>query len=471
MSQEPEPRVVFGPRDQHGLILGLRAGQIGILLCGVLLALGAITASQANPLAILAVLALAVLSGAAALMPVGGRGVDEWVPVVIRHLLGHPATWRSIQPSRGQRVSAGPTSEPRLIPAQPSFPPMLRHCSVLAVPVPRGELGVVRDTQLGTWTAVLRVRGSSFALLDSSEKARRMAAWGVAQAALAHHGCVQERVRVISAICGASLSRPLVPEERVAIELAVHAATPRVPWQAPTLPRVVDALLSPSERTAGEVHLSADELRTASRSVALELRRLVDGDLRGMFDSETSGDIDLQAPLVSFDLSAVYGTAALPILMACVGAWFQGVLTRDDQTKRIVVLDEAWAVLSNLETASWLRGSYKLARSYGVQYLAVLHRLADLSAAGDANSAQVRMARGLLADTETVVVYGQAPAEVDNTRSLLDLNDTEARLISTLPRGTALWRVGRRSHLVEHRVGPDERDLVDSDQRMREGRR
>jgi type IV secretory pathway VirB4 component len=281
---------------------------------------------------------------------------------------------------------------------------------------------------------------------------------------------VQERVRVISAICGASLSRPLVPEERVAIELAVHAATPRVPWQAPTLPRVVDALLSPSERAAGEVHLSADELRTASRSVALELRRLVDGDLRGMFDSETSGDIDLQAPLVSFDLSAVYGTAALPILMACVGAWFQGVLTRDDQTKRIVVLDEAWAVLSNLETASWLRGSYKLARSYGVQYLAVLHRLADLSAAGDANSAQVRMARGLLADTETVVVYGQAPAEVDNTRGLLDLNDTEARLISTLPRGTALWRVGRRSHLVEHRVGSHERDLVDSDQRMRDGR-
>ena len=71
----------FGPRDQHGLILGLRAGQIGILLCGVLLALGAVTASQAHPLAILAVLALAVLSGAAALMPVGGRGVDEWVPV------------------------------------------------------------------------------------------------------------------------------------------------------------------------------------------------------------------------------------------------------------------------------------------------------------------------------------------------------------------------------------------------------
>ena len=285
---------------------------------------------------------------------------------------------------------------------------------------------------------------------------------------------LQERSRIVAAICGASLTRPLTPEERVAIELAVAAVTPRAPWHAPTLPAVVDALLSPSEAAGGggaDLHLSAQELRTSSRSVALELRRLVDGDLRGMFDGETSDEIDLQAPLVSFDLSAVYGTAALPILMTCVAAWFQRVLSGDQGgggAKRIVVLDEAWAVLSNLETAQWLRGAYKLARSYGVQYLAVLHRLADLSAAGSADSAQVRLARGLLSDTETVVVYGQPAAEVASTQSLLELNDTEASLLSTLPRGTALWRVGGRSHLVEHRVGPDEVAIVDTDLRMSE---
>ena len=285
---------------------------------------------------------------------------------------------------------------------------------------------------------------------------------------------LQERSRIVAAICGASLARSLTPEERVAIELAVQAATPRISWQAPTLPSVVDALLSPSERATTELHLSAQELRTASRSVALELRRLVDGDLRGMFDGETSDEIDLEAPIVSFDLSAVYGTAALPILMACVAAWFQRVLSTDQRgggAKRIVVLDEAWAVLSNLETAQWLRGSYKLARSYGVQYLAVLHRLADLSAAGAADSAQVRLARGLLSDTETVVIYGQPPAEVATTQSLLELNDTEAALLPTLPRGTALWRVGGRSHLCEHRLSPDETAIVDTDRRMSENPR
>jgi type IV secretory pathway VirB4 component len=280
----------------------------------------------------------------------------------------------------------------------------------------------------------------------------------------------QERTRVVAAICGVSLERPLTPEERLAVELAVTAATPRVPWASPTLRGVVDSLLSPTDDAAEVARTTTEQLAASSRSCALELRRLVDGDLRGMFDQETSAEIDLSAPLVSFDLSAVYGTAAQPILMACVGAWFQQLVARDDATKRIVVLDEAWALLSHLETAQWLRAQYKLARSHGVQYLAVLHRLTDLSAAGSADSAQVRLAQGLLSDTETVVVYGQPAAEVATTRELLQLNDTECQLLAQLGRGTALWRVGGRSHLVDHRIGRHEWAITDTDARMREGR-
>jgi len=67
---------------------------------------------------------------------------------------------------------------------------------------------------------------------------------------------LQERAPVISAICGASLQRPLTPEERLAIELAVDAVTPRAPWRAPTLPSVVDSLLAPSERAASDLRLT-----------------------------------------------------------------------------------------------------------------------------------------------------------------------------------------------------------------------
>lgn len=93
-------------------------------------------------------------------------------------------------------------------------------------------------------------------------------------------------------------------------------------------------------------------------------------------------------------------------------------------------------------------------------------RLSDLASAGAAGSHQVRLAEGLLADTETRVIYGQPASELDHARELLGLSDTEARLLPNVPRGEALWKVGTRSFLVEHRLSSTEFTLVDTDRRM-----
>src|SRR5207237_9583604 len=116
----------------------------------------------------------------------------------------------------------------------------------------------------------------------------------------------------------------------------------------PTLPRVVAALLDPAPAAARSVRATGAELAAEGRDVALELRRLVDGDLRGMFDGPTTPGIDLGAPVVVLDLSAVYGSAALGILMTCAAAWLQSALARDGRARRVVVVDEAWCMLTHL---------------------------------------------------------------------------------------------------------------------------
>jgi hypothetical protein len=190
------------------------------------------------------------------------------------------------------------------------------------------------------------------------------------------------------------------------------------------------------------------------------------GDLRGMFDGPTSPGLDLSGRLVVFNLREVKDEAR-PILMACTAAWLQGSWARNDGVRRIVVLDEAWVVLRHLAIARWLRESWKLARQYGVQNIAVMHRLSDLTAAGDAGSEQVQLAKGLLEDSETRVIYRQSPGEVEQARELLGLTQTEVEQIPTLERGEALWRVGRRSFIVQHRIDPVlEREIVDTDANM-----
>ena len=288
----------------------------------------------------------------------------------------------------------------------------------------------------------------------------------------------RSRCELLASLSAASLGRALLPTERSALDLAVADASSassggrhegQVP--VPTLPRVVDAVLRPSADSARAVGTDAAGLAADGRNVALELRRLVAGDLRGMFDGPTTRGIRLDAPLVVLDLSAVYHSAALGILMTCATAWLQASLgavavagTGGDGV--VVVVDEAWAILANLGVARWLQSSWKLSRARGVSNVAVLHRLSDLDTTGSAGSEQVGLARGLLADSETRVVYGQPPGEVRRAAHLLGLSSTEAEVVSQLRRGVALWKVGARSFLVQHRLSPLEMAIVDTDGRM-----
>ncbi len=186
-----------------------------------------------------------------------------------------------------------------------------------------------------------------------------------------------------------------------------------------------------------------------------------------MFDGPTSPGVDLSAPVVVLDLSALHGSSALGILMVCVSAWLSGRLALDDTTKRLVVLDEGWAVLADAATATFLQRSWKLARAYGVANLLVVHRLSDLRTAGPDGSRESRIAEGLLSDSETRVILKQSPADLEATRDLVGLTATEVEHVARLWRGEALWKVGDRSFLVAHRISGAEHALIDTDGRMR----
>jgi hypothetical protein len=280
---------------------------------------------------------------------------------------------------------------------------------------------------------------------------------------------VRRGAELVCSLTASSLGRALSPPERTAVDMAVRALVGRV--REPILPDLVAALLDPDPGLAASVRTDKTGLAHDGRLVALELRRLVDGDLAGMFDGPTSRGLQVDAPVVALDLSAVFASPALALLMTCATAWLQAILTAPGGPKRLVVVDEAWAVLHDLATARWLQATFKLARSLGVANIAVVHRLSDLRAAGAAGSAQERLAEGLIADAETRVLFGQSPAEADASGHLLHLTNRERELLAGLPRGVALWRVGSRSFLVEHGVGSLERALVDTDAAMRDLRR
>jgi hypothetical protein len=285
----------------------------------------------------------------------------------------------------------------------------------------------------------------------------------------------RRRMELLASLASACLGRSLVPRERAALGAAL-GDTVGV-HDNPTVPQVVEALLAPSAEAASALRTERRDLLEDGRDVALELRRLVHGDLAGMFDGPTTRGLDLSAPLVVLDLSALYTSAALGVLMACATAWLQAALARTTRSggsardtgaggQFFLVVDEAWAILSNLGVARWLQSSWKLSRAFGVSNVAVLHRVSDLRSVGASDSEQVALAQGLLSDSETRVVYAQSPGELEAASELLSLSDTESDLLPQLRRGIALWKVGQRSFLVQHRLSALERSIVDTDAAM-----
>lgn len=278
----------------------------------------------------------------------------------------------------------------------------------------------------------------------------------------------RRRLALCSGIAASALGRELTPTEHTGVELALDAAATTM--ASPTLPEVVEALIAPTAAAARSVGSDVATLRAGTRDLALELRRLVHGELRGMFDGPTSAGLGLDGRAVVLDLSAVYRSPALGVLVTCAAAAVQAAAEADTSSRTILVVDEAWAVLANLGAARFLQSSWKLARARGTANLAVLHRVSDLSSAGGAGSAATRLAEGLVADSETIVCYAQAATELGAAASALGLSGEEAQLVGRLRRGVALWKVGRRSFLVEHRLAEGERQLVDTDARLVDSR-
>ena len=288
---------------------------------------------------------------------------------------------------------------------------------------------------------------------------------------------LRARSRTASALATALLGRELVAAERAAIEAALErlgevmlptAVILDDPSMAqPILDDLVSLLLDPVPEMAATLSTTTDEIRRTARDLALALRSLTAGDLAGMFNGYGNVSIDWAGPGAVVDLSAAYAIpdALGPILVAAT-SWLSQHLAQASEVRRIVVVDEAWAVLKN--SIAWLASTIKLARSLGVCVLMVVHRLSDLSAVGDDASEVAKRSQGLLSDTEIRIMFALQPAEIPLAQRVLGLTLAEASLLRDLDRGCALWQIGQHQRALVD-VELTEADLVvtDTDAAMR----
>jgi type IV secretory pathway VirB4 component len=277
------------------------------------------------------------------------------------------------------------------------------------------------------------------------------------------------QVELLRAIATTAIGEQVSQVESAALREALRTVRARGRTE-PTLPEVTSVMFGPTAEMAASLHTSQERLAHEARRAALALQDLCEGPLRGIFDGPTSPGLDLDARLVVLDLHAVRDSPAVGILMACATAWMSALLSRTAERpgreRLLNVADESWKIVQHRGLGEWFQSNFKLARQFGVMNLIVLHKLGDLQAAGDAGTRAARLAEGLIADASTLVVYHQDASQIPLTRTLLGLSETEARLLSLLRPGQALWRVGSRSFVVQHHRSRFEARLTNTDTGM-----
>jgi hypothetical protein len=319
----------------------------------------------------------------------------------------------------------------------------------------------------GEWTVVARAVGGQAIVLggDSGNKLNPLDAPvrppGVSEETWAVE--VRRRRReLVGALTQSAMGRDMKPVESTALDVAIEAASESA--SVPVLGDVVTALLKPTHDVLGSTRAQLEE---DGRDVGHALRRLVEGDLKGLFDGPSTVELNATLPMVSIDMSMISGSDTLiAMVSACAAAWMEAAIADPNGGKRYVVYDEAWRQVKDPALLARMQSQWKLSRALGITNIAVIHRLSDLDAVGDENSQSRNLALGLLNDCSTKVIYAQESGEAATLGARLGFSAVEIAHLPNLGKGQALWHVGQRAFLVNHRLTQGELKLFDTNARM-----
>ncbi len=302
------------------------------------------------------------------------------------------------------------------------------------------------------------------------------------------------RLALLMALCTLVRGGRLGNAEEVLLGRAIDMLDERM-----TEPAVPDVLAVISEgpdllRSAARADSRASYQERASE-LTFTLELLCGGSLAGVFDGPTSRPIDLDAPVVSMDISAVKaaGDSLLTAAMLCTWSYAFGVvdaaaaladLGLAPRRTHMGVMDELWRALRGAPgLVEYADSLTRLNRAKGMSSVMITHSLSDLDALPTEEDRA--KARGFIDRCAIKVLAGLPPRELTRLSEIVPMTGPERELVASWSapenwqpgarhpgRGRYLIKAGGRLGIpVELGLTEVERELYDTEQAIRAGGR
>src|SRR5437763_2692981 len=199
----------------------------------------------------------------------------------------------------------------------------------------------------------------------------------------------------------------------------------------------------------GDVVAELAKFGEHGRSVAARLRPYVAGSFKGVFDGPTTtpaaGHLVVYAIKELADELKPVGT-----LLALDSVW-RRVSTSRPEDRQLVLVDEAWRLLTAGLGGRFLRALAQGARTYGAGLTVVTQDAADVLSTD--------MGRAVVSNAATQVLLRQAPQAIDAVADAFGLTDGERASLLSAGRGDALLACGT-ARLAFHSLASDRETQV-----------
>lgn len=214
-----------------------------------------------------------------------------------------------------------------------------------------------------------------------------------------------------------------------------------------------------------------DGLKDDAKRIVHALRRVVSGDLAGMFDGHSTVTLDPTSPYTVFDTSEMMhrGPTAMALSQLVTNSWVQSAIAdKTSGRKYFVLAEEGWAEMNSVASLEALRLRMKLSGEYGICNIMLVHEGGDFSAVGPEGSQERSLAEVLVRSFANKATFRQEPGQLKTTAEIVGFTPEDVEDIKTLEKGMALFKVKDHAYRIDTMpVSSDwERELFNTDAAM-----
>lgn len=184
--------------------------------------------------------------------------------------------------------------------------------------------------------------------------------------------------------------------------------------------------------------------------LAQRLRKFTSGTFAGIFSQQSN--IDINNAMVVFnirDLEDELRPTAMYIVLNHI--WN---ITRTDQKKRMLIVDEAWQLMKYEDSASFLFSLAKRARKYQLGLTTITQDVEDFVGS--------KMGRAIVANSSMQLLLKQSSSAVDVLSSVFKLTEEEQKRLANFPVGQGLFFAGQNHVHIQIQASDTEYDLINT---------